>query len=673
MAEVQMKDVVVGVGGLYEVSQEGAQEGPPVTVVSLDREQGVCAVRIGLTDRVHDDLPVERLRCRKVAQDATAMPSDSDSAEEGQLVNSGTVAMPMSPLEKGGALGSPTQVHRVETGKAPQRSAKRTDRSNSHRDPKGGTKGKRRSAFSTRTLTPPEQSLSSTRGEEWTAEEIISRWRRLPHKQKCKVGEVISKEHQDELSCVLRVEKAPDERLGVTCQLNNMQLLRVKEGSPADRAGAADFIGRILTHANNTPCSTLERLVSIAQGKSLVKLRFTPPPSGFDAPCTPLVHRVDSTISRNHLPGVGKHILRHYAIPTRDITVSGTLLGKGSFGEVYKGSYQELPVAVKVQRVDSRDTDITEWKREVKVMTRLRHPNILMLIGACFDRRELMIVTELCDRGTLRDVFWSKSAVPRQWSEKLDWCMQIALGMAFLHHKGIFHRDLKPSNVFVNGATLKVADFGLSKLRAAMARMTPHSRPVDAGKGSGDWMDSFAINAVDLTVRGEPVRDPASGARTGLVDDRFVEIPGTFAFIAPEVWAEQPFTHAADVYSFGITIVEIVTRSVPAGSSRTTHGGRSGADWKIMTGRIRPTLPSQVGGVEVPPELLRITAEAIAFVPEERPTCVLLARRLRKLLGECVDATGRDLFGDAPWPDRHEDLQLTVECPPHPTRAGDFW
>jgi len=317
-------------------------------------------------------------------------------------------------------------------------------------------------------------------------------------------------------------------------------------------------------------------------------------------------------------------------------------------------------------------------------MTRLRHPNVLMLIGACFDPKELMIVTELCNRGTLRDVIWTKSEVSRQWNEKLDWCWQITLGMAFLHHKGIWHRDLKPSNIFVSGKTLKVADFGLSKLKAAMSRPTPSHRPIDAmsmtqrsrasGMGFEGWQDSFAMNQFDFTERDRPVRDPASGVRTDPeADPRAAEIPGTFAFIAPEVWAEQHFTWAADVYSFGITIMEIVARVVHCTGSRTSGGRKTHADWKIMTGRLRPKIPERVGGVDLPPELVELGTDATAFVPEERPTFVEAARRLHDLLSMCLDATGRDRFGDAPWPHPDEVLELSYTCDPHPSRSGEFW
>ena len=169
------------------------------------------------------------------------------------------------------------------------------------------------------------------------------------------------------------------------------------------------------------------------------------------------------------LKGIDKDMLSNFGIDFEDLTVDKTsVLGSGGFGTVYLGDYQATDVAVKIHRADKEWTEdeLDVWKREVKIMTLLRHPNILMLLGAVFEKERLAIITEYCDEGTLQQMLFRKSSkqTPVTWERKLHWLMQVAKGMAFLHYKRIFHRDLKSANVFVTGDTMKIADFGLSKL-----------------------------------------------------------------------------------------------------------------------------------------------------------------------------------------------------------------
>ena len=123
---------------------------------------------------------------------------------------------------------------------------------------------------------------------------------------------------------------------------------------------------------------------------------------------------------------------------------------------------------MKVLRSDKAwsEDELEVWKTEVKIMTLLRHPNILMLLGAVFEKERLAIITEYCESGTLQEAFKNMMEADMKvvWSRKISWMMHIAKGMAFLHHKRIFHRDLKSANVFVTGDTMKIADFGLSKM-----------------------------------------------------------------------------------------------------------------------------------------------------------------------------------------------------------------
>eukprot|EP00756_Hemistasia_phaeocysticola_P018896 Hpha_TRINITY_DN15626_c3_g7::TRINITY_DN15626_c3_g7_i1::g.100218::m.100218 len=213
MAAVEAKDVVVGVAGLYEVSQAAKGStplSPPVTVVGVNRKEGVCSVRVGLTEHVHDHLPVDRLRRRKSLQDAAAPPSDSDSAEEAEkTVRMRLVAMsplrPQSPqtTQNGGPVPPVSRNRAPETGKSSRRVVKRSSRGVNYRDPKEGSKEERRvspirarrSACSVGHMVPAAEEGK----REWTADDIVTRWRQLSMEEKCRAAELIGREHQDEL------------------------------------------------------------------------------------------------------------------------------------------------------------------------------------------------------------------------------------------------------------------------------------------------------------------------------------------------------------------------------------------------------------------------------------------------------------------------------------------
>eukprot|EP01062_Namystynia_karyoxenos_P025375 TRINITY_DN19985_c0_g2_i1.p1 TRINITY_DN19985_c0_g2~~TRINITY_DN19985_c0_g2_i1.p1 ORF type:complete len:698 (+),score=176.96 TRINITY_DN19985_c0_g2_i1:84-2096(+) len=655
----------VFVAGRFEAFAADDGSSPcPVTVVAVHGETGEVDVRIGRTERVRRGVPVSQLRYRRPEQ------SDADRPEPS----------PGSPAEGEQRGASPRAGAGKDKPPAGKRMLTATHKVPAARQPSGSAGAGRRRAkqlqprAQSAAQAPPEEPAASAtmpppgrpRTQAGACADLVRHWRGLPPATRELAAAQIAAAAAADRRDTIRVDKEPEEKLGVTCQRTTMELLRVKQDSPSACAGVQRFLGRVLTHANDIPCPTLERLIDLSNGESCVYLRF----ASLTRASESMVQR-PAEESAECLPGVRSHILQQYGISPAEVTLSSHLLGSGSFGNVYQGSFQETPVAVKVRKADipATEDEIIEWKLEVKVMTRLRHPNVLLLIGACFQQSELMIVTELCDRGTLRDVIWSSTPVPPLWREKLDWLLQTAQGMAFLHHRGVRHRDLKPSNVFVAGTQCKVADFGLSKIRAAVMRggggKGTQGTPIVGASFMEPLTDSFALAGYELLDRGEPHRDPETGARAG-GGAQFADIPGTFAFIAPEVWAEQPYTDGADVYSFGICIIEILTRCTPVGSQATVDFG-SNVDWKIMTGRLRPVFPEQLGGDRVPDGLPALVSDCTTFLSEERPVFVTVARRLRQMLSLPVAETR------APWPRADQLVPLAVLGDPHPTRAGNLW
>lgn len=211
-----------------------------------------------------------------------------------------------------------------------------------------------------------------------------------------------------------------------------------------------------------------------------------------------------------------------WAIEFRDI-VFGPRIGAGGFGEVYKCKYNNKMVAVKtLQKMEDDDPNalMAEFMVEMKLMSKLRHPNIVTFLGACIHNPNLAIVLEFMAGGSLY------RAIHRRRRNHLGpfpllktvWiAFGVAKGMAFLHsqYPVVIHRDLKSPNILLgrNVREVKVTDFGLSRLRV--------NSYVNTGPG------------------------------------------GTPEWMAPELLRQDAFNEMSDVFSFGVILWELVMCEKP--------------------------------------------------------------------------------------------------------------
>ncbi|TVU23497.1 hypothetical protein EJB05_25868 [Eragrostis curvula] len=205
-----------------------------------------------------------------------------------------------------------------------------------------------------------------------------------------------------------------------------------------------------------------------------------------------------------------------YEILWEDLVI-GEQVGQGSCGTVYHGLWYASDVAVKVfSKQEYSEEMINMFRQEVSLMKKLRHPNILLFMGAVASPERLCIVTEFLPRGSLFRLLQKNTGKldPRR---RVHMAIDIARGMNYLHNSSppIVHRDLKSSNLLVDkNWTVKVADFGLSRLKLETFLTTK------TGKGTPQWM-------------------------------------------APEVLRNEPSDEKSDVYSFGVILWELATQKIP--------------------------------------------------------------------------------------------------------------
>ncbi|CAI5665937.1 tyrosine-protein kinase Fer isoform X3 [Oreochromis niloticus] len=154
-----------------------------------------------------------------------------------------------------------------------------------------------------------------------------------------------------------------------------------------------------------------------------------------------------------------KWILNHEDV------VLGDLLGKGNFGEVYKGTLQrdKTPVAVKTCKEDLPPDLKIRFLSEARILKQYDHPNIVKLIGVCTQRQPIYIVMELVPGGDFLS-FLRKKKDELKTKQLLRFAVDAAAGMAYLESKNCIHRDLAARNCLVgDNSVLKISDFGMSR------------------------------------------------------------------------------------------------------------------------------------------------------------------------------------------------------------------
>ncbi|KAH7827310.1 putative Kinase superfamily protein [Monocercomonoides exilis] len=215
----------------------------------------------------------------------------------------------------------------------------------------------------------------------------------------------------------------------------------------------------------------------------------------------------------------------------------GVSIGRGGFGEVFMGQFMGAPAAWKKLCGFADEEAKKEFFREVALMSTFRHPNVVTLYGYTAEP-DMRIVMEYCDRGSLAS--YIKSDQPLPLLTMVDFALQIACGMQYIHSNHVIHKDLKPANVLLSSEAdgylrCKISDMGISKL-------SHHPQTL-------------------------------------------VSKSGTWQYTPPEGFLKDVGDEKIDVFAFGITMWELWTRLGPFASM--SHRQVRDA---IVSG-VRPPIP----------------------------------------------------------------------------------
>ncbi|WJX82980.1 hypothetical protein P8452_65677 [Trifolium repens] len=224
-------------------------------------------------------------------------------------------------------------------------------------------------------------------------------------------------------------------------------------------------------------------------------------------------------------------------------------IGEGGYGNIFKGLLRHTEVAIKVLHANSMQGPL-EFQQEVDVLSKLRHPNLITLIGACPESWSL--VYEYLPNGSLEDRLACKdNTSPLSWQTRIRIAAELCSALIFLHSSkphSIVHGDLKPSNIILDANLVsKLSDFGICRI-----------------------LSNYENSSTNNTQFWKT--DPK----------------GTFVYMDPEFLASGELTPKSDVYSFGIILLRLLT-------GRPALGITKEVKYAVDTGKLTSLLDPLAG------------------------------------------------------------------------------
>ena len=282
-------------------------------------------------------------------------------------------------------------------------------------------------------------------------------------------------------------------------------------------------------------------------------------------------------------------------------------LGSGSYGGVCRAKCDGLPCAAKIMHptlFDLRDPGtasyLERFEGECRLLSLARHPNVVQYLATYRDpeTRLPVLLMELCDESLCR--FLERSPGPLSYHIELNISHDIAMALVYLHSNSLIHRDLTANNVLmIAGVRAKVTDFGMSKLASVNPRVTP------------------------MTL-----------------------CPGNLQYMSPEALEEPPsYTEKLDIFSFGVLLVQIMTRQFPDAGPRFQVIN----DPRYPDGVVRITVPEKqrrsthlklISGTH---PLKTMALNCLKGKERERPSAQQLSNSLSELKGAPQYAESKQL------------------------------
>ncbi|PQM40210.1 hypothetical protein Pyn_17184 [Prunus yedoensis var. nudiflora] len=255
--------------------------------------------------------------------------------------------------------------------------------------------------------------------------------------------------------------------------------------------------------------------------------------------------------SRAYDPRYRKYTIEEIETATNDFS-QARKIGEGGYGPVYRGELDHTPVAIKVLRPDAAQGQ-SQFNQEflamqVEVLSCIRHPNMVLLLGACPEYG--CLVYEYMANGSLDDCLFRRGNTPViPWQLRFRIAAEIATGLLFLHQakpEPLVHRDLKPGNILLDhNYVSKISDVGL-------ARLVPPS-----------VADSVTQYHMTSTA-------------------------GTFCYIDPEYQQTGMLGTKSDIYSLGVLLLQLITAKPPMG---LTHHVERAIETGTFAEMLDPAVP----------------------------------------------------------------------------------